>query len=297
MVAVFEQLVRMAATVEPRPVVVLSPYIPAVLRGALSAHADGLAQCLLVGDEGRIHALAGQLGVDLGSVEVATQPDEQEAIWWALDACQRCSGVLVSGCTPLRLLWPAILDATMGLRRGSLLSGVSIFELEELDRPLLLSDGLLVVSPDLEKRLGIVQNAIAVAHKLGIELPRVALVAATEAVDPKSQVSVDAAQITMMAARKQIKGAIVDGPLGFDNAISSRAAQVKGIASEVSGKVDILIAPDLESGNLLLKTLAYLCRGRVLNAVVGGSAPVILSGPDDDELTQLVSIALGVLLS
>jgi len=209
--------------------------------------------------------------------------------------------LLVNDGASLRLLLPAVLDPEVGLRSGRLLSGVSVVEPLQgalpQERLLLVSDGLMVVAPDLTQRIGIVENAVAVAHRLQIGAPRVALLAANEAVDPRSPVSVDAAQITMMSLRKQIQGAIVDGPLGFDNAISLHAAQVKGIVSDVSGQVDILIAPDLESGNLLLKTLVYLCRARAVNVIAGGKAPLLLSLPDDDAETQVYKIALGVLLT
>jgi phosphotransacetylase len=302
MIVRFEQVIETACAVGPRQAAVLWPCQGASLRGIASVQEQGLAQCTLVGDRDRILALADREEVSLSSQRIIHEPSEEGAIRAALALCREGQvDLLLNDGASLRLLLPAVLNPEVGLRSGRLLSGVSVVEpLQHTlpqDRLLLVSDGLMVVSPDLTQRIGIVQNAIEVAHRLRIDVPRVALLAATEAVDPKSQVSVDAAQITMMSMRKQIQGAIVDGPLGFDNAISLHAAQVKGIVSDVSGQVDILIAPDLESGNLLLKTLVYLCRGRAVNVVVGGKVPLVLSLPDDDAEAQVRKIALGVLLT
>jgi len=302
MIVRFEQVVGTARAMGPRRAAVLWPCQGASLRGIASVQEQGLAQCTLVGDRDRILALADHEGVTLSAQQVIHEPSEEGAIRAALALCREGQvDLLLNDGASLRLLLPAVLNPEVGLRSGRLLSGVSVVEpLQHTlpqDRLLLVSDGLMVVSPDLTQRIGIVQNAIEVAHRLRIDVPRVALLAATEAVDPKSQVSVDAAQITMMSRRKQIPGANVDGPLSFDNAISLHAAQVKGIVSDVSGQVDILIAPDLESGNLLLKTLVYLCRGQAVNVVVGGKVPLVLSLPDDDAEAQVRKIALGVLLT
>lgn len=302
MIARFAQVVETAFAMGPRRVAVLWPCLGSSLRGFALAQERGLAQCALIGDRDRILESAGREGVSFPSPQIVHEPSEEGAIRAALAMCAAGhADLLVNDGASLRLLLPAILDPAIGLRSGRLLSGVSVVEpLQHAlpqDRLLLVGDGLMVVSPDLTQRIGMVQNAIDVAHRLQIDVPRVALLAASEAVDPKNQVSVDAAQITMMSLRKQIQGAIVDGPLGFDNAISLHAAQVKGIVSDVSGRVDILIAPDLESANLLLKTLVYLCRARAVNVVVGGKAPLVLSLPDDDAEAQVHKIAVGVLLT
>jgi len=298
MTANLEGVIVRAAQRGSRQVIALCPYRAKMLEGILQAAGRGVARATLVGDVPRIERVAAAAGLELSGLECVHEPEDAWAIARGLALCREGRGdVLVSGDAPLDPLLSAVLDREAGLRTGGLLSGVSVCQLDSWDRLLLLSDGLLVVAPDLQRRIGILQNAVAVAHKLGVDLPRVALLAATEAVDLKSQVSVDAAQITVMAARRQIAGAIVDGPLGFDNAISAHAAEVKGIVSDVAGRVDILIAPDLESGNLLLKTLAYLCRGLVVNILVGGLVPVVLSSPDDDALRQLNGIGVGALLA
>jgi len=302
MIVRFEQVIEAARAAGPRRVAVLWPRQGSGLQGVVSAQEQRLAQCTLVGDAEQILKLADREGMTLSARQVIHEPLEQGAVRAALALCNKGEvDLLVNEGASLRLLLPAVLDRESGLRSGGLLSGLSVVEPRQCTAPhhrlLLVSDGLMVVSPDLTQRIDIVQNAIGVAHRLGIDVPRVALLAATEAVDPKSQVSVDAAQITMMSRRGQIKGAIVDGPLGFDNAVSLPAAQVKGIESDVSGQADILIAPDLESGNMLLKTMVYLCQARAVNVVVGGRVPLLLSLPDDDAEAQVIRIALGVLLA
>jgi phosphate butyryltransferase len=308
MIARLAQIVEAARAVGPRRVAVLWPCQGSSLQGYVSAQEQGLAQCTLIGDRDRILEWVEHEGVSFPSRQIVHEPAQEGAIRAALALCTTGrADLLVNEGASLRLLLPAVLDPEIGLRSGRLLSGVSVVEplhnvlpqhhAAALDRLLLVSDGLMVVAPGLTQRIAIVQNAIEVAHRLQIDVPRVALLAASETVDLKSPVSVDAAQITVMSMRKQIQGAIVDGPLGFDNAISLHAAQVKGIVSDVSGQVDILIAPDLESGNLLLKTLVYLCRARAVNVVVGGKVPLVLSLPDDDAEAQVSKIALGVLLT
>lgn len=302
MIARLAQIVEAARAVGPRRVAVLWPCQGSSLQGYVSAQEQGLAQCTLIGDRDRILEWVEHEGVSFPSRQIVHEPAQEGAIRAALALCTMGrADLLVNEGASLRLLLPAVLDPEIGLRSGRLLSGVSVVEPLQgalpQDRLLLVSDGLMVVSPDLTQRIAIVQNAIEVAHRLQIDVPRVALLAASETVDLKSPVSVDAAQITVMSMRKQIQGAIVDGPLGFDNAISLHAAQVKGIVSDVSGQVDILVAPDLESGNLLLKTLVYLCRARAVNVVVGGKVPLVLSLPDDDAEAQVSKIALGVLLT
>ena len=199
------------------------------------------------------------------------------------------------GVDPHRFL-AALLDRTTGLRGDALLSGVSAFDLPAPKALLLVSDAIMLVSPSLTERIGAIENAIAVAQRLGSELPHVALVAATESVNPRSAFSADAAQITMMARRHQIRGAVVDGPLGFDNAMSAHAAEVKGVESEVAGKVEILIAPDLEGAGLLVQTLSALCHLPTAHAVVGGRAPAVLWCGEPDPMARAAAVALGVLI-
>jgi phosphotransacetylase len=292
-----DQLAGFSPHPNPQRVAVLCPRTVPCLRAAAIAQERGAVDCTFVGDGSQIGLLADRAELDLQRYALIDEPDPEGAIQRVLLLCRSEEiDVLVNGGAPLRLLLPAILDRAEGLRTGNLLSGVSVIELDTFEGLLLLSDGLLVVSPGLEERIQIVRNAVQVAHVLGIERPRVAMLAAAETVDPGSPVSVDAAQITVMAARNQIADAYVDGPLGFDNAVSLRAAEIKGIAGDVSGRANVLIAPDLESANLLLRTLTYLCRGRAIHIIVGGIVPLLLPSPGDNAQLQTLAIALGVRL-
>jgi phosphotransacetylase len=298
MIARFEQLIDHVCAGGPRQAVFMMPTAEAGLHVALLAAERGLAYCTLVGDAAAMQASADEGGLDLSALSLVDQPDAEQVVRQAIDLCREGQGdVLVNDGASSRVLLPALLDRKKGLRAGSLFTGVSAFELAEPQRLLLLSDALMVVSPNLEQRIAIVEGAIDVAHRLGIELPRVALVAATETVNLKSASSAAAAQITMMGRRKQITGALIDGPLGFDNAVSAHAAQVKGIDSEVAGQVDVLIAPDLEAGNLLLKTLSSLCRVPAANVVIGGKVPLVLWSSLDGAQERLAAMALGILCS
>ena len=298
MIADLAQLVAHAGSTAPRRIVIVWPDSAPGLRGAAQAREQGLGKCTLIGDVAAIRALSGQENIDLSSLTLIDEPDAENAMRQAIHLCRReQADVLVNDGVPLHRLLPALLDRQNGLRAGAWLSGVSVLEMQAPRRLLLLTDGILNVSPDLEQHIGIVNNAVHVAHRLHVELPRVALLAATEMVNPKSPFSVDAAQITVMARRNQIKGAIVDGPLGFDNAISSRAAEVKGIDSQVAGQVNILVTSDIETGNLLLTTLSSLCRVPVVNVVVGAKVPVVLWSPHEDAQRRLAATALGTILS
>lgn len=299
MITDFGQLVERAAIGGPRPGIVLLPSTPDTLRGALLAQERGVLSCTLIGQVDHMQTLANQAEIDLSPLTLIDAVDQESAARQAFYLCRRQQAALLAkdGMDTQRFL-SAVLDREEGLRAGRFLSGVSVFELKARQHLLLVTDGVMIVSPDLDSRIAMIENAVAVAHKLGIDVPHVALVAATENVNPKSQFSVDAAQITIMARRRQIAArAIVDGPLGFDNAISARAAEVKGIASEVSGQVDILVTPDLEAGNLLIATLSTLCRLPALHLLVGGHVPILLCSTCDGPETWLTGLALATLSS
>ena len=191
----------------------------------------------------------------------------------------------------------AALDREKGLRIGKLMTDVSVFEIPDFDRLIFVSDVAMIVKPNLAQKVAIVQNAIDTAIELGIECPRVAILAATEMVNPEMPANMDAANLSKMAERGQIRGGLVDGPLALDNAISPKAAQMKGISSEVSGKADILITPDVESGNILAKALSYFAQGHMAGAVVGAKCPIVMPSRSDPPEQKMLSLALGVFLS
>jgi phosphotransacetylase len=294
----FAQLLERASAADPRRVVIVLPRSIESLRAAAAAYERGLAKCTLIGSVTALRELADEAELGLASLTLIDEPKEENALRQAIHLCRKAQAdVLVNDGAEIDTLLSALLDRQNGLRADALMSGISAFELRTPRRLVLLTDGIMVVAPDLEQRVAIVNNAIRVTRRLGITLPRVALIGAAETVTPKSQFSVDAAQITVMAKRKQIEEAIVDGPLGFDNAMSAHAAEVKGIVSEVAGQVDVLVVPDIEAGNLLLKTLSSLCRLPTVNMVMGGKVPIVLWSPTEGVQGRLNGIAFGALCS
>ena len=191
----------------------------------------------------------------------------------------------------------AVLAPDSGLSIGRRLSHVYLMDVPGYPRPLLITDAAVNIAPDLEQKRDIVQNAIDLAHVMGIQLPRVAVLSAVETVNPKIRSTLDAAALCKMAERGQISGALVDGPLAFDNAVSLAAAKEKGISSEVAGRADILVVPDLEAGNMLAKQLTFIAGADAAGIVLGARIPIILTSRADAERTRLASCAVAVLIA
>lgn len=298
MIRTFSELVAAARIRGPHRVVIVAAHEPATLRAVQQAQDQGLATCTLLGDLPRLEEIAGAQGLTLNGFELIAEPNPRQAAWRAVEMVNAgLADLAMNGLAHPRYLIETALDRERGLRVGRLLTDVSVFEIPEFGRLLLISDIALVVSPGLEERVAIVQNAIDVAHRLGIVEPKVAILAATETVNPKIPLSRDAADLSKMAQRGQIKGGIVDGPLGFDNAISPEAVAIKGIRSEVAGQADVLIAPDMEGGNLLARTLVCFARAKMASVIVGGKCPLVMPSRADPAETKFVSLALGVLVA
>jgi phosphotransacetylase len=193
-------------------------------------------------------------------------------------------------------LMAAVVDAAGGLRTERRMSHVFALDVPTYPKPLLITDAAINIEPDLEAKRDIVQNAVDLAHALGIAAPKVAVLSAVETVYPKIRSTVDAAALCKMADRGQITGCIIDGPLAFDNAVSREAAEAKAIVSPVAGDADILVVPDLEAGNMLAKQLIYLSGAEAAGIVLGARVPIVLTSRSDSVLSRLASCALAVLL-
>jgi phosphate butyryltransferase len=191
----------------------------------------------------------------------------------------------------------SVLNKEVGLRTGKLMSHVAVFEIEGFDRLIFLTDAAFNISPDLKAKIDILNNAVAVARAVGVELPKVAPICAVEVVNPDMPATVDAAMLSKMSDRGQIKGCIVDGPFALDNAISEEAAKHKGVGGPVAGKADILLLPNIEVANVMYKTLTYTTKSRNGGMLVGTSAPVILTSRTDSHETKFYSIALAALVA
>ncbi|MDT8902329.1 phosphate butyryltransferase [Anaeroselena agilis] len=295
MIRKFDELLAAARSLPPRRVAVAAAHDDAVLAAVRDAREQGIAEFVLVGDQARLSSLAGTVGVNLADVEVIHEPDVRQAARRA--AAMVGSGqadMLMKGLIGTGDFLRALLDKEAGLRTGSLLSHVFVLELAGWDRLLFLTDAAMNVSPSLADKAVIIGNAVALAGSLGVDPVRVAVLAAVETVEDGMPATLEAAALAKMAERGQIKGAIVDGPLALDNAISEEAARHKGIVSPVAGRADVLVVPDIEAGNMLGKSMVYFARARIAGLLMGAAKPVVVTSRADSAESKMLSIALGV---
>ncbi len=294
----FEQLVSQAILRGPKRVAIVGADQRQTLVAITKAHEMGLAESILIGDTMRMRRIVREEGLTLPPAETITEADTRRAAEIAVQLVneEKVDLVMNGQALPVDLM-VAALDRDRGLRMGRLISDVSVFEIPGVDRLIFVSDVAIVVSPNLAQKAAIVQNAVEVAQEMGIETPRVAILAATEMVNPDLPANLDAANLAKMGDRGQIRDAIIDGPLAMDNAISVEAAAMKGIRSPVAGQADILIAPDVESANILAKAIVYFAKGKMAGVVVGAKCPLVMPSRSDPPEQKLVSLALGVYLA
>jgi phosphate butyryltransferase len=268
------------------------------LGGAKAALEADVAVPLLFGDGRRIAEGAEKLGWDLTGVEVVDEPDDVAATVKAVAAVREGQAdILAKGQVHTDDFLRAILDAANGLRAGVLMSHVFILEAPALGRLLFVTDGAMNIAPDLEQKAQIVLNAVYLARVFGVEEPKVGAVAAVEVVNPKMPATLDAAALAAMETRGQFPYCVVDGPFGLDNAVSPEAAAIKGLSGPVPGCCDILLAPDIEAGNMAVKAFAFLGGGKVAGVLVGAAAPVVLTSRADPAEARLHSLAAAVLMA
>jgi phosphate butyryltransferase len=297
-ITTFRALLAEAGRGGPRRVAIAAAAVPEALEAAHAAQRAGVARCVLIDAPERLAPALDAAGLPADAFEILPAPGPQDAARLAMRLARDGEAdVVVKGAVPTATFLQAALDREVGVRTGRLLTHVGVYELPGLDRLLLVSDGGVVVAPDLYQKAEIVQNAIEVAHRLGIAEPKVAVLAAAEMVNPKIPATLDAAGLAKMAERGQIRGGVVDGPLALDNALSEASGRAKGIRSPVLGRADVLIAPDIEAGNLLGKAMLYLGGGEMAGVVVGGRVPLVVTSRSGSRATREVSIALGVLLA
>lgn len=294
----FTQLREEAKRAGPRTVAIAAAQDHEALLAARDAEERGIANFILIGDREAILREAEAHEVDIGAMRIVDEAERQAAAYRAMRMVARGEAhCAMKGRIFTADFLKAALDPDVGMRTGKLLTHVAVFDIPGFDRLILLSDAGVLVAPTLEQKMHVVQNAIDVAHRLGVETPRVAVLAAAEMVNPKIPSTMDAASLAKMADRGQIYGGIVDGPLALDNAISPEAARIKGIRGEVAGQADILIAPDLEAGNALAKAIIYFAHSDMAGVVVGARMPLILPSRADVHEAKMMSIVLGVLMS
>ncbi|MBB4303253.1 phosphotransacetylase [Rhodobium orientis] len=294
----FDDLKALCGGMPPLPTAVVHPCDETSLRSAVEGAREGLIDPVLVGPRARIEAIAGQLDIDIAAARIVDADTPFAAATKGIELAVRGEvGAVMKGALHTDELMAAVVKRDGGLRTSKRISHVFMLRVATYPKPLMITDGVVNITPGLEDKAHIAQNAIDLAAALGIEQPRVAVLSAVETVNPKIASTVDAAALCKMADRGQIRGGIIDGPLAFDNAISAEAARTKGIASQVAGEPDILLVPDLASGNMLVKQLSFLANGEVAGIILGTSVPVILTSRADSLQSRLSSCALAVLLA
>jgi len=286
----------LAADLPPLVTAVVHPCDEPSLAGALAAAGRGLVRPILIGPEAKIRRLADEAGLDLAGATIDPVPHSHAAAARAVELVRRAeAGAIMKGSLHTDELLAEIVKRDTGLRTARRISHVFVMQVPGYDRLLLVTDAAVNIDPSLEDKADIVQNAIDLAQALGIARPRVAILSAVETVTSKLRSTLDAAALCKMADRRQITGGLLDGPLAFDNAVSLEAARTKGIVSEVAGRADILVAPDLESGNILAKQLEYFSGATAGGIVLGARVPVILSSRADSLASRVLSAAVAVI--
>jgi phosphate acetyltransferase len=291
--SLFETLIRECQSREAFPVAVCWPCSAVSFAGAMEAASAGIIHPLLVGPERELASMAKSLGIHPDSYELVHVDSEELAAAKAVELC--CSGraaALMKGSLHTDLFMHFALQKDAGLRTSRRLSHVFVLEVPLYQRTLLITDAAINIYPTLEDKVHIVQSAIDLAHVLGVAEPKVAILSAVETVSPKIVSTIDAAALCKMADRGQIVGAILDGPLAFDTAVNAEAARVKNLRSPVAGEADILLVPDIESGNMLAKQLEYLGGARLAGIVLGARVPIILTSRADSSESRVASCAI-----
>ncbi len=297
MITSMDELLQASRKGESVRVAVAAADDEAALSAMIAAASLRISTPLLFGDEKKITTLLQKVEGGAGtSFEIRHVPDENEAAVQAVAAIRNGEAqILLKGKIKTALLLKAVVDSEKGLRLNRLLSDVFLFENVHRSgrRLMIITDGGVTLKPDLKQKLEIIENAVFVMHTLGIALPKVALLSAVETVNPSLPSTLDAAIITKMNHRGQIKGCIIDGPLALDNAVSPSAARTKELHTPIAGQADILVCPDIESANMLAKSTCYFAGFRLGHVMVGAAAPVLIPSRADNADSKLLSVALG----
>ncbi|MGC8872967.1 MAG: bifunctional enoyl-CoA hydratase/phosphate acetyltransferase [Chloroflexia bacterium] len=294
----FDQLLAEARRVGPKRIAIAGADEHEVLLAAQQATEQGIAHCILVGNLERMHQVAREHGISLYGMSMLDEPDAEKTIRRVISLAREGEAhVIMKGNVSTGSLLHLVLNREIGLRTGRLLSHVGVFEVPGYDRFIFITDGGVNISPTVDQKLEIILNALDVAHRLGIREPKVALIAATELLSPHIPASLDALALAKMAEQGWIEGAVVDGPLALDTAVSPEAAAIAEARGPVAGHADILVVPDVDTGNMVAKVITFFVRGRMAGVVMGAKVPLVISSRADLHEVKLVSMALGVVLA
>lgn len=295
--AKLRRLVEDAKGYGPLPMAVVHPVDSASLLGAVAAARAGLIDPLLVGPESKIREAAEAAGVDIGAYRLETTEHSHAAAQRSVELVREgAARALMKGKLHTDELMGAVVDKRADLRTERRISHAFVMDVPSYAQPILITDAAINIAPELEVKADIIRNVIDLARALDIDDPKVAILSAVETVSSRMGSTLDAAALCKMADRGQIAGGTLDGPLAFDNAVSVEAARVKGITSPVAGNADVLVAPDLESGNMLAKQLEYMGHAKAAGLVLGARIPIALTSRADDDLSRMASCALALML-
>jgi len=268
------------------------------LSAVLRAANDKIIEPILIGDKESIQNIAASSGFDITGLRIIHEPDTNMAVEMSVKmVSSKQADVLMKGKIGTSTLLKCVLNKEWGLRTGHLLSHFALFEVDTYHKLIAVTDVAMNIAPNLQDKIAIVNNSIDCLHKLGIPMPKVAVLGAVEMVNESMSATLDAALLSKMNQRDQIRGCIIDGPLAFDNAVSLESAQHKGIRSEVAGDTDLLLMPDIEVGNVLYKSLVFFAKAKVASVILGAQAPIVLTSRSDSEQAKYDSILLAAAAS
>ena len=297
MIKNFKHLLELAKEKESNKIAVVAADDIEILDVIAKAEELNLADFILVGDAGKIRKSIEERGINIKS-EVVDEKDHKKAADLAADLVEMGrAGALMKGMLHSSVFLKSILNKEKGLNTGKHITQISILEKDNEDGLLFITDCAITVNPDLSEKKEVLENAVELAHKLGNDQPKVAILASLEVVNPDMQDTIDAAVLSKMADRGQIKGCVVDGPFAFDNAVSVEAAKQKGIISPVAGNADIIVVPNLTVGNSLTKSIVYIAKKTVVAATVGATIPIVFTSRTESIEGKLLSIALAAYIS
>ena len=299
MINSFEELLQQVKSSKNRRISVAVAQDADILEALDKAKKAELADAILVGNQAEIEKVAKTSQIQLNQFEILDVREETEAVQKAIELIhQDEADLLMKGLCSTATLMKGVLDKDNGLRGSGLLSHLALFEINSYHKLILMSDAAMNIAPTLEEKISITLNAIDAAHRLDIKEPKVALITAVEKINPgKMPATTDAAIITQMSERGQIKGAIIDGPLALDNAFSKKSCEIKGISSQVGGDTDIAVVPNIESGNIFYKLMSYLAGAKTAGIIVGAAVPIILTSRADSDEVKFLSIGAAARMS
>lgn len=298
MIKNFDAILKIAKEKGPKTLSVACAQDRDVLKAIDNANKYGISNAVLVGDKEKIQEICLEENIDISKYEVLDIKDNVEASAKAVELVSSGKAdIVMKGLVDTAIILKAILNKETGLRTGNILSHVAVFEVKAYPKLLLVTDAAMNIAPDLNTKKQILENSLYVSRALNIDNAKVGVIAAKEKFNPKMIATIDAVELVKMNLNGQIKDCIVGGPFALDNAVSKEAAKIKGIDHPVAGDVDIMLCPTIEAGNVIYKTLTFLCNAKSAGIIVGAKAPIVVTSRADSEDAKLNSIALSALMA